>query len=128
MNDSGVKIEVHLIQNFAPSNLNRDDTGQPKSATFGYFRRARISSQCTKKSARDFWRKNGTVTVGDRTKRLQAMISASLDAKDGQGTFLWKSRTEIDDDLLSEGIRVFTDAYYARADRKKPEHTSVLVF
>lgn len=34
-NQAGVKIEVHLIQNFAPSNLNRDDTGQPKSATFG---------------------------------------------------------------------------------------------
>ena len=52
MNDSGVKIEVHLIQNFAPSNLNRDDTGQPKSATFGGFRRARISSQCGKRAAR----------------------------------------------------------------------------
>ena len=23
-------IEIHLIQNFAPSNLNRDDTGAPK--------------------------------------------------------------------------------------------------
>jgi CRISPR system Cascade subunit CasC len=52
MNDSGIKIEVHLIQNFAPSNLNRDDTGQPKSATFGDFRRARISSQCSKRGAR----------------------------------------------------------------------------
>ncbi|MDD5219468.1 MAG: type I-E CRISPR-associated protein Cas7/Cse4/CasC [Candidatus Bipolaricaulis sp.] len=52
MSDSGIKIEVHLIQNFAPSNLNRDDTGQPKSATFGGFRRARISSQCSKRSAR----------------------------------------------------------------------------
>jgi len=52
MNDSRVKIEVHLIQNFAASNLNRDDTGQPKSTTFGGFRRARISSQCSKRSTR----------------------------------------------------------------------------
>ena len=51
MTDSGVKIEVHLIQNFAPSNLNRDDVGQPKSATFGGFRRARISSQSGKRAA-----------------------------------------------------------------------------
>ncbi len=52
MSDSGIKYEVHLIQNFAPSNLNRDDTGQPKSAYFGGFRRARISSQCSKRSVR----------------------------------------------------------------------------
>ena len=50
MSDSRVKIEVHLIQNFAPSNLNRDDTGQPKSATFGGFRRARMSSQAANES------------------------------------------------------------------------------
>ena len=61
MNNSGVKIEAHLIQNFAPSNLNRDDTGQPKSATFGGFRRARISSQCSKRNARERWRAEGTV-------------------------------------------------------------------
>ena len=35
-------IEFHLIQNFAPSNLNRDDTGAPKDAIFGGYRRARF--------------------------------------------------------------------------------------
>jgi CRISPR system Cascade subunit CasC len=34
-------VEYHLIQNFAPSNLNRDDTGAPKDAVFGGYRRAR---------------------------------------------------------------------------------------
>ena len=28
-------IEVHMIKNYAPSNLNRDDTGSPKSCIFG---------------------------------------------------------------------------------------------
>ena len=28
-------IEIHALQNFAPSNLNRDDTGAPKDAWFG---------------------------------------------------------------------------------------------
>jgi hypothetical protein len=32
-------LELHLIQNFAPSNLNRSDTGSPKDCTFGGFRR-----------------------------------------------------------------------------------------
>lgn len=44
-------IEFHLIQNFAPSNLNRDDTGAPKDAIFGGYRRARISSQCLKRAS-----------------------------------------------------------------------------
>jgi len=45
-------IEVHTIQNHAPSNLNRDDSGSPKSAIFGGYRRARISSQCLKRCYR----------------------------------------------------------------------------
>jgi CRISPR system Cascade subunit CasC len=47
-----MKIELHLIQNFAPSCLNRDDTNQPKDCEFGGVRRARISSQCIKRAIR----------------------------------------------------------------------------
>jgi len=122
MNDSGVKIEVHLIQNFAPSNLNRDDTGQPKNAFFGGFRRARVSSQCGKRAVREWWRERGTVTVGDRTKRLQQLIGDRL-ANDGE--FMKKVS---DEEERKAGIRVFTDAYYAAADKKKPDNTSVLIF
>ena len=43
-------VELHIIQNFPPSNLNRDDLGQPKDADFGGYRRARISSQCLKRA------------------------------------------------------------------------------
>jgi CRISPR system Cascade subunit CasC len=81
MNDSKIKIEVHLIQNFAPSNLNRDDTGQPKSATFGGFRRARISSQCSKRSTRregpmaELLERHGAV----RTRQLIVEIAKALD-------------------------------------------------
>ena len=39
-----MKIELHILQNFAPSNLNRDDTGAPKDCELGGWRRARISS------------------------------------------------------------------------------------
>ncbi|MFH2046692.1 MAG: type I-E CRISPR-associated protein Cas7/Cse4/CasC [Pseudomonadota bacterium] len=122
MNNSGVKIEAHLIQNFAPSNLNRDDTGQPKSATFGGFRRARISSQCTKRNARERWRTEGTVSVGDRTKRIQKLIGDRL-AEDN--AFMEKVPAQED---RRDGIRMFTEAYYAGTDKKKPESTSVLIF
>ncbi len=120
MSDSGVKIEIHLIQNFAPSNLNRDDTGQPKSATFGGFRRARISSQSSKRAVRVWWKERGTVPVGDRTKRLQQLLFDELkkDSPVQMG----------DDEFLREGIRVFSDSYYAASDSKKPEQTNVLLF
>ena len=45
-------IEIHILQNFAPSNLNREDTGTPKDCQFGGCRRARISSQCVKRAVR----------------------------------------------------------------------------
>jgi len=47
-----MKVELHIIQNFAPSCLNRDDTNTPKDCEFGGHRRARISSQCIKRAVR----------------------------------------------------------------------------
>lgn len=45
-------VEFHLLQNHSPSNLNRDDTGSPKDCVFGGVTRARISSQCLKRTIR----------------------------------------------------------------------------
>lgn len=46
-------IEIHMLQNHVPANLNRDDLGAPKTAVFGGTLRARISSQCLKRSVRN---------------------------------------------------------------------------
>jgi hypothetical protein len=48
-----VLIEIHMIQNHTPSNLNRDDLGAPKTCMFGGVTRARISSQCLKRRIRN---------------------------------------------------------------------------
>ena len=50
--EENVFVELHILQNFAPANLNRDDTGAPKDCEFGGYRRARISSQCLKRATR----------------------------------------------------------------------------
>lgn len=73
-------LELHLIQNFAPSNLNRDDTNAPKDCIFGGFRRARISSQCIKRSVRKHpefskYVVSGGGSIGIRTKRLQNKLA-----------------------------------------------------
>lgn len=48
-------VELHLIQNFSPSCLNRDDANAPKSCEFGGYPRARISSQCLKRAIRKYF-------------------------------------------------------------------------
>jgi CRISPR system Cascade subunit CasC len=77
-------IQIHMLQNYAPSNLNRDDTGSPKDAIFGGATRGRISSQCLKRSIRksqtfeDAFKSEGL--LGDRTKQLPKMIQEELNA------------------------------------------------
>jgi CRISPR system Cascade subunit CasC len=75
-----MKIELHILQNFAPSCLNRDDTNSPKDCTFGGVRRARISSQSLKRSIRLHPRfKDGVSSrVGIRTKLLADEIASGL--------------------------------------------------
>lgn len=77
-------VEIHALQNFAPSNLNRDDTGAPKDALFGGTRRARVSSQCSKRSIRQYFaglvEQNllGPDDVAVRTKRVLDALTQSL--------------------------------------------------
>jgi CRISPR system Cascade subunit CasC len=80
-------LELHIIQNFAPSNLNRDDTGSPKSCEFGGYRRARISSQCLKRAIRTTFKDDaliGDANRATRTKRLLTAVAERLvaDGKD----------------------------------------------
>lgn len=75
------KIEFHILQSFAPSNLNRDDTGSPKDAIFGGVRRGRISSQSLKRAARTYMRDSGLLPESAssiRTKRLVGLLADRL--------------------------------------------------
>ncbi|WP_018466928.1 type I-E CRISPR-associated protein Cas7/Cse4/CasC [Calidithermus timidus] len=78
-------LEIHILQNFAPSNLNRDDTGSPKDAFFGGVRRGRISSQCLKRAVREYVRDNPNglpqEATAIRTKRLAQELVSQLTAK-----------------------------------------------
>lgn len=75
-------IQIHMLQNYAPSNLNRDDTGAPKTAMFGGHRRGRISSQCIKRSIRTSpafaERFSADNLLAVRTKRLPMLVDSAL--------------------------------------------------
>ena len=73
--------EIHMIKNYPPTNLNRDDTGAPKTCMFGGVMRGRISSQCLKRS----WRKSdlfrdaiGEAGLGIRTRKLPQLVADVL--------------------------------------------------
>ncbi|GAA3762431.1 CRISPR system Cascade subunit CasC [Spinactinospora alkalitolerans] len=94
-------IELHLLQSFPASNLNRDDVGQPKSVTFGGVTRGRISSQCLKRSARGLFPRFGLGADerGVRTKRLLLATARILDGTKGEPTDETK-------DIVREALRV----------------------
>ncbi len=90
-------IEIHVLQNFAPSNLNRDDTGAPKDAFFGGTRRARVSSQCDKRAVRQFFDEKvleGVFSADElavRTKRVFQAIADALSGKRDRAEVLAKA-------------------------------------
>ncbi|MEI2777233.1 MAG: type I-E CRISPR-associated protein Cas7/Cse4/CasC [Tetrasphaera sp.] len=63
-------VDIHVIQSVPPSNINRDDTGSPKTAYYGGVLRSRVSSQAWKKAVRgSFATTLKTDDLGVRTKQ-----------------------------------------------------------
>ena len=111
-------VEVHMIQNFAPANLNRDDTNNPKDCEFGGVRRARVSSQCIKRSIRTapiFSQMTG-VETGERTKWLIRLLSQPL---------LEAGKPEEEVNAL---LPSFVAAHVSKLDTKAPGKTAVLLY
>ena len=77
-------IEINMLKNYAPSNLNRDENGAPKTCYFGGVKRGRISSQCLKRSWRNseyFQTEIGKDNIGIRTRKMPEMVAAILREK-----------------------------------------------
>ena len=66
-NNLRLYLDIHAIQTVPPSNINRDDTGSPKTAQYGGVTRARVSSQSWKRAMR---LKFPETLRGTRTKKI----------------------------------------------------------
>jgi CRISPR system Cascade subunit CasC len=76
-------LDIHILQTVPPSNLNRDDTGTPKSAYFGGVRRARVSSQAWKRATRRaFSDLLPAEELGVRTKKVAEALAERITARD----------------------------------------------
>ncbi|MGY0070410.1 type I-E CRISPR-associated protein Cas7/Cse4/CasC [Streptomyces sp. QTS137] len=79
-------LDVHALQTVPPSNLNRDDTGAPKSAVYGGVPRARVSSQAWKRATRTYFKDEQLLDpseLGVRTKKIVEAVAdriAGLDS------------------------------------------------
>lgn len=75
MTDKRTIVEVHILQTTAPGNLNRDDTGSPKTVVYGGTTRARVSSQAWKRPTRQMFRTLlDPHDLGIRTKRVVEVL------------------------------------------------------
>ncbi|NKI40890.1 type I-E CRISPR-associated protein Cas7/Cse4/CasC [Streptomyces physcomitrii] len=76
-------VDIHILQNVPPSNMNRDDTGTPKSAYYGGERRARVSSQAWKRATRNrFQQLLPPEELGVRTKRVVEALVERITERD----------------------------------------------
>jgi len=72
-------IELHILQSFPVSCLNRDDVGAPKTATFGGATRARISSQCLKRAIRELAQEaSPKLFAGNRSRLIITPLADAL--------------------------------------------------
>jgi CRISPR system Cascade subunit CasC len=81
-------IQLHVLTSYAPANLNRDDTGRPKTALMGGALRLRVSSQSLKRAWRtsDLFESAVGGHLGKRTRLLgkdayDAMLAQGVDAQ-----------------------------------------------
>ena len=72
-------VDLHILQDIPPSNINRDDNGTPKQAIYGGANRLRVSSQAWKRATRLAFRDSiDQSELGVRTRQFGRLLSDDL--------------------------------------------------
>jgi CRISPR system Cascade subunit CasC len=111
-------LDVHALQTVPPSNLNRDDTGAPKTALYGGVPRARVSSQAWKRATRTYFADEHLLNpseLGVRTKKIVEVLAERITSLDPalEGTAL----TLADETVKAAGFK--TEVPKRKADAAK---------
>lgn len=118
-------VQLHILTSYPPSNLNRDDTGRPKTAVVGDCTRLRISSQSLKRAWRtsDIFESALKGHIGMRTKEkgigiYQALLKQGVSEKNARewakmiasqfGKLKSDKKTENNEDLHVEQLVHFS--------------------
>lgn len=112
-------LEFHILQNFVPSNLNRDDSGSPKDAFFGGSRRARISSQSFKRAMRAYVREHELLPKENMAERSRYFNRTLVDKLIAAG-----KEQEVSQDV----VKLALETIGLKLDKKSGSHTEYLLF
>ena len=86
MTEKRLYLDIHAIQTLPPSNVNRDDTGSPKTAIYGGVRRARVSSQSWKRAMRQYFLAESAEDLGVRSLNVVKYLAERIVAADSSVT------------------------------------------
>lgn len=111
MNKENLYIDINVLQTVPSSNINRDDTGTPKTAMYGGVTRSRVSSQSWKGVIRQAFQKESNDEdwlKGYRTKKVSALLSQRI--QDLKPDLDEDAATKAANDLLkTAGLKVKLD-------------------
>jgi len=98
-------IELHIIQSFPVTCLNRDDVGAPKSAIFGGVQRARVSSQCWKRAIRELAKEEQPGFFGgNRTRYIISDLKNKIVLKFDQTEEKKEEKAQILANAIADGL------------------------
>ena len=109
-------VDFHVLQSTGPANLNRDDSGSPKSTVFGGTRRARVSSQSWKRAIRrEFQEIFDPSDLGERTLRTVERIES----------IIIEQKPEYEDQAETMAVEILKAAGLKMAKQKKSKDGDV---
>lgn len=124
-------LDIHALHTLPPSNINRDDTGAPKSAVFGGVPRHRVSSQSWKRAIRrDFESTLGPEQVGFRTKRVADLVADRVQELTKAEGEEWDRERALDaakNLFAGAGIKL-TEAKVRDGEKERGAETGYLLF
>lgn len=119
-------LDIHILQTVPPSNLNRDDTGTPKSATYGGVRRSRVSSQAWKRATRTaFAGLLDSSELGIRTKKVVEVLADRVQALDPSMTRVAAQSLAAETITTATGSKVAVPGRKSKQDVEDPAAESM---
>ncbi len=109
MNNKRVFLDIHVIQTLPPSNVNRDDTGSPKTAVYGGVKRARVSSQSWKRAMRAYFTHECEEDLGIRSLDVIRYVAEMIREMDSSVT---------EEKAMELSDKAFNDAGIKTKDQK----------
>ncbi|WP_392468142.1 type I-E CRISPR-associated protein Cas7/Cse4/CasC [Arsenicicoccus cauae] len=119
-------LDIHVLQTLPPSNVNRDESGRPKTAFYGGVERSRVSSQAWKRATRrEFTSAVDEQDRGLRTKRLPQVLAERIARRDG--TLADQADARAASVLTALGLKV-AKPRKAKGDEQVPHEVGALGF